>query len=353
MIRNVWHFVVKTSIVWKTAAAAGTSWEAAKMTGTTHPYFAPLAAILCLQVTVEESLSRGYQRVLGIIAGVVLADLTAHFIGIHGWSVALLVLIGTGLARWIHLGPQAVPQVGVSAMMVLTVGGGHYAYSWDRIIDTLIGAAVAIAINVFVIPPDFTEKAESRLEQSIAALTARFEKIAKWLDAGADLGDGRKLQDDVREYIHHLHEAVEDVKEALGALRYSPLVRRRRQRLMYYRDQLLHLRQGYAHAAGILRTLLEWQVSHALPDSHKRHWSEVCRAVATVVSNWGSRLSSMEQVPIEEIPDVLSRLLQNSSPEVRYEMSLYNDVLELLEDVAAPQNDALQKRFHVEQTVLE
>jgi uncharacterized membrane protein YgaE (UPF0421/DUF939 family) len=71
------HRIVKISL------ASTISWEIARQIGSKHPFFAPLAAILCLQVTVEESIQKSYQRILGIIAGVLLAEAASRFMSVN------------------------------------------------------------------------------------------------------------------------------------------------------------------------------------------------------------------------------------------------------------------------------
>ena len=68
----------------KTAVAAGFSWfVAANLLGNQIPVFAPLAAVLTVQVTIWQSVSRGLQRVAGVMVGVLVAGVFAHLAGIN------------------------------------------------------------------------------------------------------------------------------------------------------------------------------------------------------------------------------------------------------------------------------
>src|SRR5260221_12973288 len=54
----------------KTAIAAGLAWVAALAADPhSRPYFAPLAVLLVVQPTVYDSLSRAFQRAVGVVAG--------------------------------------------------------------------------------------------------------------------------------------------------------------------------------------------------------------------------------------------------------------------------------------------
>jgi uncharacterized membrane protein YccC len=74
----------------RAAVAAGIAWAAALLADPhTRPYFAPLAAILIVQPTVYDSLSRGFQRVVGVVLGVAAALAISHFLTPSGWSLRL------------------------------------------------------------------------------------------------------------------------------------------------------------------------------------------------------------------------------------------------------------------------
>ena len=117
-----------------------------------RPYFAPLAVSFeVVQPTVYDSLSRAFQRVAGVVAGVAAALAVSHFLAPSGWSIGIIVFAGL-LAGWAaRLGPQGVVQIPVSALLVFLVGRVTPGYGADRIIDTLIGAAVAV-IAVLLTP---------------------------------------------------------------------------------------------------------------------------------------------------------------------------------------------------------
>ncbi|WP_026973894.1 FUSC family protein [Alicyclobacillus contaminans] len=333
-MKNVWTWLVRYSSIWKTALAAGISWELARWLGTTRPYFAPLAAILCLQVTVEESIWKGYQRVIGIVVGVLLAMGIVRWLGLHGWSLALIVLLGTGLATWIRLGEQAIPQVGVSAMMVMTVGGHGYGYGMARIVDTLLGAVVAILTNMFVLPPDYTPAARASVEAAGRELSQRFLRMGTWLRQGADDHDGQALQAETRRYLDELHDTAQEVGKAIRAVRFSPLVRRRRMGLERIHDALFHLRQGYAHAAGMMRTLLEWKAADGMDSADMAAWAERLDEVARQVRAWSAVLCASERAVVAALAEapLHPREVGNALPFAVREAALWNDYRQLMED---------------------
>ena len=129
----------------KVAAAAGIAWAVALAVYPNGlPYLAPLAVLLIVQPTVYDSLSRAFQRVIGVVLGVAAALAVSHFLTPSGWSIAIIIFAGLLLGWSVRLGPQGVVQVPVSALLVFAVGGATPGYGGRRVVDTLIGSAIAV-----------------------------------------------------------------------------------------------------------------------------------------------------------------------------------------------------------------
>lgn len=136
----------------KAAVAAGIAWAVALLVDPhSRPYFAPLAVILIVQPTVYDSLSRALQRVVGVLLGVTAALAVSHFLTPSGWSIAIIVFAGLLLGWSLRLGPQGVVQVPVSALLVFAVGSATPDYGGRRVVETLIGSAIAV-LAVLVSP---------------------------------------------------------------------------------------------------------------------------------------------------------------------------------------------------------
>ncbi len=99
--------------------------------------------MLTVQVTVWDSVSRGLQRALGVVVGVLLAYALARLLGMHVWSVALLVFVSWVAGQVLRLGQQGAVQVPVSALLVLVLGASTTGYAVDRVVDTFVGAGWA------------------------------------------------------------------------------------------------------------------------------------------------------------------------------------------------------------------
>ena len=125
--------------------SAGIAWAVAlAVDPNSRPYLAPLAVLLIVQPTVYDSLSRAFQRIVGVVLGVAAALAVSHFFAPSGWSIGIIIFAGLLLGWSVRLGPAGVVQVPVSALLVFAVGSAIPGYGGQRVVETLIGSAVAV-----------------------------------------------------------------------------------------------------------------------------------------------------------------------------------------------------------------
>ncbi|HEX8346160.1 MAG TPA: aromatic acid exporter family protein, partial [Actinoplanes sp.] len=162
----------------KVTLAAVLAYVAADLLNTTAaPILAPLTAILVVQVTVYQTIAEGLQRVLSVLAGVVVAVGLATAIGLSWWSLGAVVAVTLVLGQVLRLGPHTL-EVPISAMLVLAVGGAAAPQAAaGRVYETLVGAAVGIAVNFAVAPPVHVESAGS----AVAGLATRLAEFLRAL----------------------------------------------------------------------------------------------------------------------------------------------------------------------------
>jgi Aromatic acid exporter family member 1 len=138
------------------------------------PLVAALTALLVVQATASSTLSSGVERVLSVVAGVALAMGFVSVVGLTWWSLGVLVAASIVVGHLLRLGSNLI-EVPISAMLVLGVGyaAGAEATGVGRVVETLIGAAVGVLVNV-AFPPAvrsrYAGQAVQRLADEIAAL---------------------------------------------------------------------------------------------------------------------------------------------------------------------------------------
>jgi uncharacterized membrane protein YgaE (UPF0421/DUF939 family) len=182
----------------KVGLASALSWLVAHWTlGASTPIYAPLSAAFVGLVTVQTSVRDGAQRVIGVLVGIGVAALLAEAFGLHAWSIGIVVGLGFAVGHVLHMAEAGAAQIPVTGLLLLALGGASHPV--DRVLETLIGAAVAIAVNVLVLPPNHVGVARhavrSLADQVVGVLSGVAAGIAepwtttqaaRWLRAAQD-----------------------------------------------------------------------------------------------------------------------------------------------------------------------
>ena len=173
------------------------------------PLVAALTALLVVQATASSTLFSGVERVLSVVAGVALAMGFVSVVGLTWWSLGILVAASIIVGQLLRLGPNLI-EVPISAMLVLGVGyaSGAEATGLSRVVETLIGAAVGVLVNV-LFPPAvrsrYAGQAVQRLADEIAAL---LEEATEGLTAVPVPGTRTGPRDRLRQLLPHRHRLV-------------------------------------------------------------------------------------------------------------------------------------------------
>jgi uncharacterized membrane protein YgaE (UPF0421/DUF939 family) len=170
--------------VLKTSVAAILSWLICVIAlDQPLPIFAAIAALLVVQPSVSQSLSRGIERSLGVVAGVVLAFGIGILFGTSTWIVLSVVVLALLLAWFFKLSPGSSNQIPISAMLVLSIGGLTPTYALNRVIETVIGAAIGLLVNAAIVPPVLLAPAHGAVQRLLRDCAACLDLIAQNLSS--------------------------------------------------------------------------------------------------------------------------------------------------------------------------
>jgi uncharacterized membrane protein YccC len=175
----------------------------------TQPLLAPLTAMLVVQVTPVSLLASGLDRVVAVVAGVSVAVAFAAVVPLEWWSLGLLILVSITIGQALRLRSNLI-EVAISGMLVLGVGSlGAESAAWQRIAETLVGAAVGIATNL-LFPPKVASADAGRAIDGLAdsvsdLLTRAADGLAELAAGGGDLaaearawlGEARRITHDI------------------------------------------------------------------------------------------------------------------------------------------------------------
>ncbi|PRY70177.1 fusaric acid resistance family protein [Glaciihabitans tibetensis] len=182
------------SQVAKTSLATVLAWLVSTVVmGEPLPIFAAIAALLVVQPSVNQSISRGIERSIGVILGVLLASAAAAIFAAGSWIV-LAVVVAALLLGWVlRLSPSSATQIPISAMLMLSIGAATPNYAFERVLETMIGAAVAMTVNVTIAPPVLLVPAHVAVSRLLRECAATLEHLARSLREPQDAASLEEL----------------------------------------------------------------------------------------------------------------------------------------------------------------
>jgi uncharacterized membrane protein YgaE (UPF0421/DUF939 family) len=332
MIIKMMDLIKSKGVVWKTPLAAALSWELAEWAGSKHPYLAPLTVILSIQLTVDKSIQFAWQRVLGTIAGVLFTASIAHYVGLNGWGIGLLLFVGALIITWLNLDHAIMVQVAISILLVMYFQSKMPSYSLDRIRDTVIGAIVAILIHVLIFPPDSVKKARKKMIHFTDHLSHHFINAAHWVKEGCPSSKTQILQTKLQILLQELHQTTTELENAEKSLRYNPLGKKKRDTLNVLTRRMHQLRSGYANLADMIRVLAKWSECRNFTEADQRIWSGHLNKLAELVNDWKRVLD--EPAVFSFIPAVSTQQIKPSPllENYQYPLALYTNAQQVIQD---------------------
>jgi uncharacterized membrane protein YgaE (UPF0421/DUF939 family) len=168
----------------QTAVAASVAYFlAVVLFGHERPFFAPVAAVICLGVTLGQRWRRAVELVFGVAVGLTVADLLVLVIGTGAARIGAVVLLAMAAAVFFGARPLLVNQAAISAVLVVLLQPPNDAFDPARFLDSLAGGVVALAVNyLFPINPErLVERAARPVFDELAAV---LEEIAGALRDG-------------------------------------------------------------------------------------------------------------------------------------------------------------------------
>ena len=131
----------------QTALAAALSWSVAvHLFGHHAPLFAPVAAIISIDMTLGQRLRRAIELIVGAGVGVGVGTVLISEIGTGPWQIAVVVALATSLAVLLDGRAAINVQAAVSAILVATMYVPGDTSGIDRLFDGLIGAVIGLVI---------------------------------------------------------------------------------------------------------------------------------------------------------------------------------------------------------------
>jgi hypothetical protein len=295
----------------KTTAAAVLAYVAARYaTDDAAPVLAALTALLVVQLTLYETVRSGVQRVLSVVAGVLVAVSLATYVGLHWWSLAVVVLVSLVVGKLLRLGPQLL-EVPISAMLVLAVGGREAA-AVDRVWETLIGAGVGMAVNAVIAPPVYVQPAGAAIAELADRMAGLMRRVASGLVEEWSLGTATRWTESARELAHEVARVDRVLGRGEQSVRLNPRGRRSQPALPSLRAALTVFEHCSVAVRGLCRALsdrAETTDGQVVPDDAlRRRLAELLEALAVAVEAFGRHATYDVTAPTAEGAEIREAL---------------------------------------------
>jgi uncharacterized membrane protein YgaE (UPF0421/DUF939 family) len=233
--------------------AAGIAWLIANdALGHQRPFFAPIAAVIALNVSVGQRLRRTIELVVGVALGILVGDSLIYVIGTGPWQISLSVAMAILAAVFGGGGPTVIGQAASSAVLVATLAPPSSGIYYNRFIDALIGGVVGLLVMALLLPVNpltvMSKAARPAFEALAEGLRECADALAAWrlADAESALAALRGSE----QFMSRFRDALADARETATL---APVRWRARGPLAQYLDAAPHLDHAVRNARVLAR----------------------------------------------------------------------------------------------------
>ena len=301
------------------------------------PVFAAIAALLVVQPSVNQSLGKAVERSIGVILGVLIATGISLAFGQSTWIILVAIVVAMLVAWALKMTPGTSNQVAISAMLVLALGASSPQYALDRVLETLIGAAIGIVVNALIVPPIAISPVRDALARLGGELAASVDRLADALQRRQSPADLETLMIEAR-LLRPMRDAA-DAAIAAGeeSLTLNPRRSAHREELAQLRDLLEQLSPIVTQLIGMTRAFADHYDATLHDEPTVRAIAEQLRRVAHDV-RLAARVAEPEPEPLTSETPALTSALVIASPKSDHWIlvgSLMEDLRRIREELGA------------------
>lgn len=205
----------------QSAMAAGLAWFLAEqLLGRQAPLFAPIAAFVCLGFKVDRVPRKVAEMGVGATVGVLIGEVISLYLGAGWWQMALALISGAMIGRFLDRGELTTMQGGVNAMVV--VGMTSYAAQsggfTGRWMDAIVGALVALVVAV-LLPRHPTERPRRYARTTLSEFAQLLDMLGRGLVVGdvEELADAREQRKVVQQVSNTWETTLSTAREVVAA----------------------------------------------------------------------------------------------------------------------------------------
>jgi len=301
------------------------------------PVFAAIAALLVVQPSVNQSLGKAVERSIGVILGVIIATGIALVFGQNTWVILVAIVIAMLVAWALKMTPGTSNQVAISAMLVLALGASSPEYALDRVLETLIGAAIGIIINALIVPPVAVAPARDALARLGGELAASVDRLAHALETRRTPAELESLMIEAR-LLRPMRDAADAaIDDGQESLTLNPRRSAHREELAQLRELLEQLSPIVTQLIGMTRAFADHYDASLHDEPTVRAIAEQLRRVAHDV-RLAARVAEPEPEPLTSENPALTSALVIAAPKSAHWIlvgSLMEDLRRIREELGA------------------
>lgn len=223
------------------------------------PFIAPWVAVVLVRSTVYQSVAQALQQLGAIAGGTVLATTGGATLGSATAAMAVVLPVTLLLGNWPRLGDQGIYGA-TAALFVLTSGDMSVDAATARLLESLLGAAVGVGVNMLVLPPVHLRSTRTAVRAVIDEASQTLTAVAEGLSGSW----GHREARDWDERARRLFSLIGQARSALDRGRESTWLnpdRRNRAELRRRHGSFTHtvhvLEQLSDYLSDLTRTLVE------------------------------------------------------------------------------------------------
>jgi uncharacterized membrane protein YgaE (UPF0421/DUF939 family) len=289
---------VKAWHIGQASLAAGVAWFlASEVLGHETPFFAPVAAVVCLGTSYGQRLRRVVEVTLGVAIGVFIADLFVVLLGSGWWQLTVIVALSMTVALLIDAGGLFVTQAAVQSIIVASfvLEPDQALVRWT---DALVGGAVAL-VAATVVPAAPLRRPRERAAVVMDKIASLLTGAAEGIEGG-DVDATLELLADARSTDVLIGELRQAADEGLSVIRSSPFRVRHKAGVRKVAELVEPLDLALRNTRVLVRRVA---VAAYRGDRLPQAYADLCRDLAGAVAEVA------EEMRAERVPTAVQPLL--------------------------------------------
>jgi uncharacterized membrane protein YgaE (UPF0421/DUF939 family) len=203
-------------------ASTGLAWLVATLLGLSQPAVAAVACVLTTQTATHLSLRTGVIRIIATAAGLGVALLMFHYIGVDTLSVMAVVAVSLVVGYALGLGHEGTKIVPATSLIMFTLGGALTGtLVWGDMLATLLGVILGAIASVFAHPDSAMTRARNSLSALNAAIADLLGEIGQGTSTDYSREEASRWLTRARNLVNDYAQTSQAVSDALAHANFS------------------------------------------------------------------------------------------------------------------------------------